>query len=113
MDIVRQKSYFYIVKQIKKMKANLEITKGSYGFSYEWTLTCETPKIKKSFYLGQDIKFCSRVLGCEPAYIVKAIGTNRIDTEQGQKKLAKFIVEMLGLNGRNIKNMEAWELCCQ
>lgn len=95
------------------MKANLEITQGSYGFSYEWTLTCETKKTKKSFYLGQDIKFCTRILGCEPAYIVKAIGTNRLDTEQGQKKLAKFIVEMLGLNGRNIKTMQAWDLCCQ
>ena len=95
------------------MKQKINVTTGAYGFGHDWTLECETAKFKKSFYLGQDVKFCSRVLNCEPAYIVKAIGTNRLDTETGQKKLAKFIVEMLGLNGKNIKNMEAWDLCCQ
>jgi len=95
------------------MKANIIVTQGSYGFGHEWTLECETKTTKKNFYLGQDVKFCSRVLGCEPSYIVKAIGTNRLDTDTGTRKLAKFIVEQLGLNGRSIKKMEAWELCCQ
>lgn len=95
------------------MKANIRVTQGSYGFGYEWTLECETKATKKNFYLGQDVKFCSRVLGMDPADVVNAIGTNRLDTDTATKRLAKFIVAQLGLNGRNIKKMEAWELCCQ
>jgi hypothetical protein len=95
------------------MKANIIVTQGSYGFGHEWTLECETKTTKKNFYLGQDVKFCSRVLGMDPADVVNAIGTNRLDTDSGTKRLAKFIVVQLGLNGRNIKTMEAWDLCCQ
>jgi predicted thioesterase len=95
------------------MKANIKVTQGSYGFGHEWTLECETKTTKKSFYLGQDVKFCSRVLGMDGADVVRAIGTNRLDTEIGTRKLARFIVNTLQLNGRNIKNIEAWELCCQ
>jgi hypothetical protein len=95
------------------MKANIIVTQGSYGFGHEWTLECETKTTKKNFYLGQDVKFCSRVLGMDGADVANAIGTNRLDTDSGTRKLAKFIVVQLGLNGRNIKTMEAWDLCCQ
>ncbi len=95
------------------MKTEIKIT-SNYGFDHNWTLVVSTPKKSKSFYLGQDVKFCSRVLGMEPSYIIEQIGTRVIDYGTiGNKKLAKFICDELGLNGRNIDKVEPWALCCQ
>lgn len=86
------------------------ITQGDYGFGRNWTLEYN----KKQFYLGQDVKFCQRVLGFSPASIVKAIGTAEIDNETiGNKKLARFIVKELGLTKSNTKDLNTWELCAQ
>ena len=95
------------------MKAHILIS-SNYGFDHNWTLVVETAKKTKSFYLGQDVKFCNRVLGMTPAYIVSQIGTGMIDEgEKGNTLLAKFICKTLGLNGRNIDAFEPWELCSQ
>lgn len=94
------------------MKATIEIS-SSYGFDHNWTLVCSTPKATKSFFLGQDVKFCSRVLGMSPSHLVREIGTNRLDTEAGRNKLAKFICSTLGINGRTMKQYETWTLCAQ
>jgi len=95
------------------MKAEIKIT-SSYGFDHNWTLIVSTQKKTKSFFLGQDVKFCSRVLGMDPSYVVRQIGTGHIsEGTPGNKKLAKFICNELGLNGRNIDKIEAWGLCCQ
>ena len=75
------------------------IIETQYGFCHNWTLKV----YGKSFYLGQDIKFCSRVLGCEPSYIVEQIGSNDLSKETTKKKLAKFIIDSLNLNRSNIK----------
>jgi len=45
------------------MKATIEVNRGSYGFGYEWTLLVSTKTKEQRFYLGQDSKFCNRVLG--------------------------------------------------
>jgi hypothetical protein len=81
----------------------------SYGFCHNWTLKA----YGKSFYLGQDVKFCSRVLGCDPSYIVNQIGSNDLSKETTKKKLAKFILDNLNLNRSNIKNLEPWQLCAE
>ena len=95
------------------MKAEIKIS-SSYGFDRNWTLVVSTAKKTKSFFLGQDVKFCSRVLGMEPSYVVQQIGTREIDNgTPGNKKLAKFILKELGLNGRNIDKIEPWGLCAQ
>jgi hypothetical protein len=73
----------------------IEISK-TYGFCYNWTLKA----YGKSFYLGQDVKFCHRILGCDPSYIVQQIGSNDLGKESTKKKLAKF-------------NMEPWSLCAE
>jgi hypothetical protein len=86
----------------------IEITK-TYGFFYNWTLKA----YGKSFYLGQDVKFCSRVLGCDPAYIVKQIGSNDMSKETTKKKLAKFILDTLNITRADIKNIEPWGLCAE
>jgi hypothetical protein len=95
------------------MKAEILIS-STYGFDHNWTLVLTTSKKTKSFYLGQDVKFCHRVLGMEPSYIVKQIGTGVIDKGTvGNKKLAKFICDTLNINGRNFDKIEAWGLCAQ
>ena len=95
------------------MKAEIKIG-SNYGFDHNWTLVVSTAKKVKSFYLGQDVKFCSRVLGMEPSYIVQQIGTGEIGYgTRGNKRLAKFILNELGLNGRNIDKIEPWGLCAE
>ena len=95
------------------MKAEIKIS-SSYGFDHNWTLVVSTAKKTKSFFLGQDVKFCSRVLGMDTSYIIQQIGTREIDNgTPGNKKLAKFILSELGLNGRNIDKVEPWGLCAQ
>ena len=95
------------------MQAEIKVT-SAYGFDRNWTLVVSTAKKTKSFYLGQDVKFCSRVLGMEPSYIIEQIGTREVDEGTiGNKKLAKFICKQLKLNGRNISKIEPWELCAQ
>jgi hypothetical protein len=95
------------------MKAEIKVTR-QYGFAHYWELIVSTPKKTKSFYLGQDVKFCQRVLGMDTSYLVQQIGTREIDNGTiGNKKLAKFICKELGLNGRNIDKIEPWGLCAE
>jgi len=83
------------------------ITRGSYGFGHEWTLEA----YGKQYYLGQDVKFCSRVLGLEPSTIVSAIGSPEIEVPAVNNKLAKFICNELGVTRKT--NINAWDLCAQ
>lgn len=86
------------------------ITRDGYGIGHNWTLEYN----RKQFFLGQDVKFCQRVLGLSPRVIIEAIGTAEIDNDTiGNKKLAKFIVSQLGLTRKNIKNLNPWEICAQ
>lgn len=95
------------------MNAHILIT-SEYGFDHNWTLVVSTKTKTKSFYLGQDVKFCDRILGMSPSYVISQIGTRNIgEGEKGNTLLAKFICQTLGLNGRNIDKIESWGLCCQ
>jgi hypothetical protein len=83
------------------------ITRGSYGFGHEWTLEA----YGKQYYLGQDVKFCSRVLGVSPSTIVSAIGSPEIEVPAVNNRLAKFICNELGITRKT--NINAWDLCAQ
>jgi hypothetical protein len=83
------------------------ITRGSYGFGQEWTLEA----YGKQYYLGQDVKFCSRVLGMDPSYIVQQIGSSEIEVPAVNNRLAKFICNELGITRKT--NINAWDLCAQ
>lgn len=85
----------------------IETTPNAYGFGHDWTLVVK----KKSFYLGQDVKFCQRVLGMSPSYVAENIGTNDLRSDSARRKLAKFIVQSLGID--DFSKVEPWELCCQ
>lgn len=96
------------------MKSQVLIQRGDYGFGHNWTLKCETPKITKTFWLGQDVKFCHRVLGMDTDYVASCIRTRNISEGTiGNRKLARFICRELNLNGNNIKRMNGWDLACQ
>ena len=80
------------------MKAQILIS-SSYGFDHNWTLVVSTPKKTRSFYLGQDVKFCQRVLGMDTSYVVSQIGTREIaEGTKGNTKLANFICKFFKSN---------------
>ena len=81
----------------------------SYGFDHNWTLVVE----EKEFYLGQDVKFCSRVLGMSPSYVVQQIGGSELEDPKINIRLAKFILKSLGLTKKKLLTMSTWELCAQ
>ena len=83
------------------------ITLGGYGFGHDWTLEA----YGKQYYLGQDVKFCSRVLGLEPSTIVSEIGSPEIEVPAVNKRLAIFICKELGITRKT--NINAWDLCAQ
>lgn len=87
----------------------IETTPNAYGFGHDWTLVVR----KKSFYLGQDVKFCQRVLGMSPSYVAENIGTNDLSTATARRKLASFIVQSLGMDAEQLDDLQPWELCCQ
>jgi len=94
------------------MTAIIEIS-SNYGFDHNWTLVCNLGKRRKAFYLGQDCKFLSRVLGCDAPYVAEQIGTNDLRPEKARRKLARFIIDTLELTPEKIRGLQAWELCCQ
>jgi hypothetical protein len=92
------------------MKAKIEISNGSYGFGKTWTLVVNETH---HFYLGQDVKFCSRVLGVSPSYIVQQIGSNDVEKPSVNKRLANFIINQLELTETKLKTLQAWELSAE
>ena len=85
------------------------ITSGAYGFGHEWMLVA----YGHNFFLGQDVKFCSRVLGMSPVEIVGRIGSPCIEEDDVNKRLAQLICDELGVTKSNVKDIERWSLCAQ
>jgi hypothetical protein len=87
----------------------IEIT-NQYGFAHYWTLVYRN----KSYYLGQDVKVCNRLLQMQPSDVVQAIGTNDITNTKGNKALARFIVNTLKERHLiNFKNLQPWSLAVE
>lgn len=81
----------------------------NYGFDHNWTLEA----YGRQFYLGQDVKFCSRVLGQDTRHIVSKIGSNDLSKASTKHKLAMYIMKELGLNKKTISQLEPWALCAE
>ena len=94
------------------MESRIVVTRRG-DFGHDWNLIVETHNGIKNFYLGQDVKFCSRVLGMSPSYIVQQIGTGDFTKEENLKLLGNFITEHLGLIDEQVQELQTWELCCQ
>ena len=98
------------------MKASVISTRNGYGFGYDWQLSISTKKSpNKMFLLGQDCKFCSRVLGMDMSYIFSLlrIKEGRIVTEIEARRFGRFIIKELGLTEKILNDLQPWELCCQ
>jgi thiaminase len=103
------------------MKAIVEIENVNYGgfIAHNWVLVItlgkiDTPKFQvKRFYLGQDVKFLSRVLGVSASDVVHAIGSNDLRKETTRRKLARYILNSLNIDTKQVKDLKKWELCCQ
>ena len=94
------------------MKAQIKIN-SSYGFDHNWTLEVTTNEGIKTFYLGQDVKFCKRVLGMEPSYIVQQIGSGDVTEPKVNSRLAKFIIKSLGLSSKQLNELRSWDLLAE
>jgi hypothetical protein len=98
------------------MKATILVSAGPYGFGKTWTLQVETKTRTKQFFLGQDVKVCSRLLQMDSRSVVQAIGTNVLD-DRGCKKLAKFILSTIKerhlITTAKLMNMEPWALAVE
>jgi hypothetical protein len=92
------------------MEARIVISNGAYGFEHNWTLVIND---MHHFYLGQDVKFCNRVLGISPSYIVKQIGSNDVENPTVNKRLANFIINKLELTEDKLNTLNNWDLCAQ
>jgi hypothetical protein len=90
----------------------ISVTTGSYGFTRDWTLNA----YGKNFYLGQDVKFCVRVLGMHPKDLIDAAGVKSpcdLRVESNRKAIARTICRELGITRSTIKSIEPWGLCAQ
>ena len=87
----------------------IEINTGSYGFGHTWTLCA----YGKKFYLGQDSKFCHRVLGMDTSYIVSQIGSKDLRLEKTKTSLARFICQELGVTRKSVNSIDQWGLCAE
>ena len=90
----------------------ISVTTGGYGFSHDWTLNA----YGRNFYLGQDLKFCIRVLGMQPRDIINAAGLQApcdMRVERNRRAIARFICRELGITRSNVKSIYPWGLCAQ
>lgn len=94
------------------MKASVNIRQTDTA--HYWTLIVESNKRFYSFYLGQDIKFCKRVLKIEPQALVTMLGTNNLtEGTDGNKRLANVIVAVLDITSTHIRHIPKQSFCAQ
>jgi hypothetical protein len=96
----------FITSKTKNMNATVNVSPNGYGFGHDWTLVVN----EKYFWLGQDDKFCHRVLGLESAEVAARIGSNNLGNPKVRQKLAKFIIKTLGLTDSEIAKLQPWQL---
>jgi hypothetical protein len=107
-----------VIKSLKlnqnKMKKNeplltVEKVYWSEKFYYtSWSLFVHG----KQFLLGQDCKWTNRVLGWDINDFFEELGCDD-RTEEGRKKIAKWIVKTFKMTPKNVEKCYGWELCCQ
>ena len=98
------------------MNAIIEVSSSNYGSGFivhNWNLKVTDKGREKSFYLGQDAKFCSRVLGMTGRQVAEEIGSSDLTIEKTRYRLARFIIDTLELTEEQLFELQPWELCCQ
>jgi hypothetical protein len=92
----------------ERAAAEIILSAGPYGFGRTWELKA----YGKRFYLGQDAKVCSRLLGLDPKEVINLIRGNNISDDKINNNLAVLIIDTIGLNFKAAQDLEAWALAC-
>jgi hypothetical protein len=76
------------------MEAKILHSPNGYGFGHDWQLQLTKDQVPKTFYLGQDAKVCSRILGMNATEMEREglIPNRNIDDPETNKALAWLIV---------------------
>ena len=77
-----------------------------YGLFYFWTLIA----FGKRIYLGEDTKFCKQFLRKTDEEVCKAIGSDDMRLPETRQKLAKYIIDQLGLTQERADLLQENEL---
>jgi len=93
----------------------IETSEVDYGgfVVHHWTLVQKVNGETRSWHLGQDVKFCSRVLGMETGYVARCIGDNDLRNPRTRRRLASFILAQLNMTSRDLRNTAPWQLCAE
>jgi len=94
----------------------IETSVVNYGGGFvvhNWTLVQTTKGQTRSWHLGQDAKFCKRVLGLEPGYVARCIGDNDLSNPKTRRRLARFIMAELNISSRELRNLQPWQLSAE
>ncbi|MEY2888107.1 MAG: hypothetical protein RIT01_591 [Pseudomonadota bacterium] len=92
----------------ERAAAQIIISAGPYGFGRTWELSA----YGKRFYLGQDAKVCSRLLGLDPQIVIQKIGGNNISDDQINNNLAVLIINEIKLDAETAAMLEPWAFAC-
>lgn len=105
-----------------EVTAELDLIDDQYGFGRSWMLRVKWGNVfTRCFYLGQDAKVCSRLLGLEPRELaIEVTGVNApmdLGDEATKSKLATYLLNhIVGLyqgDGdpyADLLGLEPWEL---
>jgi len=98
------------------MKADIIVTRNGYGFGYDWQLEVTKGDITKVFYLGQDAKVCSRILGIDCSEIADIVGSDDMRLESTREAIGNLILEAVGVTEENedeFFNLRPWEIAAE
>lgn len=98
------------------MEVDLIITRNGYGFGHDWQLEATKNGVTKQFYLGQDAKVCSRILGMTPSELTTEIGSNDLRLIETRQAIANLILEAVGVNEENedqFMELQPWEIAAE
>ena len=95
-----------------KARAAAKIHIGSGAATYGFGRTWELEAFGRRFYLGQDAKVCSRLLGLEPSEVINLIRGNNISDDHINNNLAVLIINTLELTAETAQDLESWALAC-
>jgi hypothetical protein len=96
------------------MKVSIEPEPYYFG-THRWMLNVvfgRKNKKTKRFFLGQDVKFCSRVLGYEIEDLFDDLKIKKWNQKSSQK-LGNFIIRELELTSKILNNLNEWELSAE
>lgn len=96
--------------------ADLIVTRNGYGFGHDWQLEVTKDGVTKEFYLGQDAKVCSRILGMRPSEVAEEVGSNDMRLQETRQAIANLILEAIGVTKENedkFMELQPWEIAAE